>query len=851
MVNALFAFVAMLGCLFGGSGSSVQAADLEETRQEFIQGHYSNCMHLCRQAIAAQENSEDWRLLLIDSMMTIGQYTNALSVLTTNLERYPSSLRLRMMGREVFFHNDQKEKGEALLQEINLLIRNRSWGYRTAGDLVALGKAALLLGVDPREVLDQLFDRAKKADPSYREVYLATGEVALEKADYALAARTFTEGLKKFTDDPDFHFGLARAYAISNRRQMVDSLETALSENTNHVPSYLLLVDHLVDGEEYVAADKTLEKVLAVNPWQPEAWAYRAVLAHLRSDANGESQSRANALRFWKTNPKVDHLIGQKLSQKYRFTEGAAAQRQALEFDKNFLPAKIQLAQDLLRLGEERDGWALADEVQKADAYDVTAYNLGTLHDSMAKFQTLTNGGFIIRMSRREAAIYGSQVLELVQRAKTNLCAKYGMELIRPTIIEIFPEQKDFGVRTFGMPGNPGFLGVCFGSVITANSPASQAHPANWQAVLWHEFCHVVTLNLTHNKMPRWLSEGISVYEERQANPTWGQTMNPRYREMVLGKDLTPVAELSAAFLSPKTDLHLQFAYFESSLVVEFLVKQYGQESLQKILRDLGAGLEINEAIAAHTAPLDKIETGFEAFAKERAETLAPGLDWEKPPRAARADEDWLKQHPTNYYALTRQAKGLLADKQFEQAKAPLNQLLKLYPSDFGPDNALKLLAEAHRNLNETNLERKVLSRLASLDADDLDTFLRLTELCTAAQDWGGAAQNAERFLAVNPLLAEPYHSLARASETLGKTQPAIHSYQTMLLLDPPDPADAHFRLARLLHQTGDPAAKRHVLQALEEAPRFREAHKLLLELTRDLPSNAEKPATAEPEKKP
>jgi hypothetical protein len=55
-----------------------------------------------------------------------------------------------------------------------------------------------------------------------------------------------------------------------------------------------------------------------------------------------------------------------------------------------------------------------------------------------------------------------------------------------------------------------------------------------------------------------------------------------------------------------------------------------------------------------------------------------------------------------------------------------------------------------------------------------------------------------------------------------------------MLLLDPPDPAEVHFRLARLLRKAGDPAAKRHVLQALEEAPRFRDAHRLLLEIAGD-----------------
>ncbi len=95
-------------------------------------------------------------------------------------------------------------------------------------------------------------------------------------------------------------------------------------------------------------------------------------------------------------------------------------------------------------------------------------------------------------------------------------------------------------------------------------------------------------------------------------------------------------------------------------------------------------------------------------------------------------------------------------------------------------------------------------------------------ELDEAAKDWPGVSENAERFLAVNPLVPQPYRYLARASEELGKPDPAIRSYQRLLLLDPPDPADVHYHLARLLHQKGDAAgAKRQVLQALEEAPRF------------------------------
>jgi cytochrome c-type biogenesis protein CcmH/NrfG len=106
-------------------------------------------------------------------------------------------------------------------------------------------------------------------------------------------------------------------------------------------------------------------------------------------------------------------------------------------------------------------------------------------------------------------------------------------------------------------------------------------------------------------------------------------------------------------------------------------------------------------------------------------------------------------------------------------------------------------------------------------------------ELAAITKDWGTVSTNAERYLAVNPLLPLPYRFLAQAAEAGGQARTAIDAYETMLLLDPPDPAEAHFRLARLLHEGGDPRAKRHVLQALEDAPRFRDAHRLLMEIRR------------------
>ncbi|HWN94905.1 MAG TPA: hypothetical protein VNT99_07720, partial [Methylomirabilota bacterium] len=782
-----------------------------------------------------REYEEEWRTLLARSLCRVGQYEKAGITMSNALDRYSWSIPIRLLAHEVLPYAGATNRAAEALREIESLLSARTdWRFRDVASLIAVGKAMLLLGADPRRVLDNIYEQARKANPDSRDVYIAMGELALDKHDSALAAKQFNAGLRRFEDDPDMHFGLARAFQSGDRKQMLLNAAAALEENTNHVGAMLLIAQHLIDAEEYEGASNLLARALTVNPWQPEAWAYRAVLNHLENDADGETAARDKALKFWRTNPQVDFLIGQKLSQKYRFAEGAAYQRRALAFDPGFVSAKAQLAQDLLRLGDEADGWRLAAEAHEEDEYDVTSFNLITLKDKLGKFRTLTNADFIVRMGTNEAPIYGQEVLALLSRAKSNLVEKYGITLSRPTIVEIFPEQKDFGVRTFGIPDNPGFLGVCFGAVVTANSPASQTgHAANWQAVLWHEFAHVITLQMTRNKMPRWLSEGISVFEELQENPTWGQRMTAKYREMILGDDFTPMGELSSAFLAPKTPLHLQFAYYESALAVEFIVKNFGFEAVKGILRDLGEGKEINSAIAARTVPMEKLEEDFAKFARERAESLAPELDFEKPEPRDLRNQEWIAAHPTNFWGLQRTAMDALSRGQWSNAIPPLTKLAEAFPAQTGDDSAWALLARAYRGLNDTNAERAALEKVVSLDGDAFDAFDRLSDLSTLKGEWRVVYTNAMRGLAVNPLVARPHRALAQAAEELGHDNEAIRANRILLLLDPPDPAQAHFRLARLLHKKGEAEAKREVLKALEEAPRFRDALRLLRDVQR------------------
>ncbi len=837
---------------------SALAAELEEGQKLFRTGHYEECA-----AMAAKEAPQSWRddgwdLLKIESELARGKYEEAARSFEAARLRFPQSVRLRLIGSKAYRFNgrDKDAADEIGVIEHILPALRRPLGPENQ---IAVGRYFLLRGADPRKVLDQLYDSAAKERPENLEAYLAMAELALDKQDDALAADSLRKApAGAIAEDPRGHYLMARAFSNGDRARSAKEIDEALKINPKHADSLLLRADHLIDSERFDDAEAILKRVFEVNPSEPRAWAYRAVLAHLRNDPAGEEAARKAALEHWPTNPEVDHLIGRKLSQEYRFAEGAEYQRRSLGLDSAYLPARSQLCQDLLRLGDEEEGWKLADEIFAKDGYNVFAFNLVTLRDRISGFRTLKDEGLIVRMDSREADLYGGRVLSLLRRARKTLGEKYGMIPPEPIVVEIFPQRKEFAVRTFGLPGAEGFLGVCFGRVVTANSPASQGeHPSNWEAVLWHEFCHVVTLHKTRNKMPRWLSEGISVYEEGKQDPAWRTRITPIYREMLLADSLTPLSKLSSAFMAPPSPLHLQFAYFESALAVDFLVERFGLPALKGILDDLGAGMPINESLPRRTnlslVPLDR---DFLLYARKRAEAFAPGATWEDPelpPDAdSRAISDWLAMHPKSFRGHQRLAAQLVAESKWPEARGAAEKFKELDPEYVGPENAYMLLARIFQKTSDRAAERSVLEELAQRSGDAAPAFQRLIELEEAAGDWKGIAKNARRLLAVNPLVLSPHRALGRAAEKLGDREDAIASYRALILLDETDPAGAHYRLAKLLSEAGKPAeARREVLKSLEEAPRFLDAHRLLLSLVESKPASSASPPISSPPRSP
>lgn len=828
--------------------AGAQQLDLEKMFEErnlgpvselLAHGDYELVARIGEAAAEKGLKAPEWRIMRLKALAEMGRIGTALDETKAALVLFPGHFELLMLRHDFARILGRADIASQALKGLNEAAKAKPAKDRTALETVMLGRAALVLGADAQKVIAQYFKAAQGKDAKLEAAYLAEGHLALEKDDAKRAADVFRSGLKAHGEAADLRLGLAEAFRSSDREKAVENLTKALELNPHLHAAHLLRAELLIGGERFVEAEAALQQVLDLDEENSPAWALRAVVAHLfHADAKKFTAAREAALKRWDKNPAVDHIIGRCLSRAYRFAESAGHQRKALEFDPKYLPAKVQLCHDLLRLGEEDEAWKLASAIRTEDGYNIQAHNLGLLEKEMGGYVTKTFEDFILKMPKRDWPIYGTRALQLLREAKAVLAPKYGLELKRPVLVEFFGAQQDFAIRTFGALGGQGMLGVCFGTVVTMNSPGSLAHGRNnWESTLWHEFCHVITLSVTKNRMPRWLSEGISVYEERQRDPAWGMPMDATFREMVLDEEtLTPVSQLSGAFMNAKTQDHLMFAYYESSQVVEYLLERHGREKFQGILRDLAAGKRINAAIADNTDNLDDIEKGFTKFIKGKALGFGAKADWKEPkpedlnPFDEGSFASYLKEHPNNLPATRKYAQEMVRQKNWPEVLKMADALIRLLPEDFSAQSGHSLKVLALRELKRTDDETAVLRHFAENSSSAQSVFLRLIELDEPKQRWSEVKTNALRVMALNPFLATPQKALAKAAEALKDIPTVIAALERVLILDPGSAAQTHFKLAALLKETDARKAKRHLLDSLALAPRNREGLVMLRE---------------------
>jgi tetratricopeptide (TPR) repeat protein len=829
-VVALIILLALIRVVIAQS-SRRPPAGLQLAARALIEGRYDEIPGLKEKLDAQDPNVVAVRAR---ALVARGRYQEAETALRPVAQRAPSSaaalelgLLLQMLGRA---------DGPAILGRVAAVAAVTS-------DPLVLSRAARALDALGRfGEANSAYRDAVSAAPHDAAINTAWGELFLEKYNRADALKSFQAALQ---DDQKYGpalLGSARALADDNPPQAAAFAQKALQVNPSDVGAHVFLAGHAVDAGHRDEARKIIQKALVVNPSSPDAHALLAALAYVEDNGKEFDAEVAKVLVMAPGYGEVYRVSGDLAARNYRFDEAVALVRRALGLDPRSARSLADLGVHLLRTGDEPGARQALEASFKLDAYDVVTFNLLQMMDTLDKFLTVQDGDVVLRMHKDEAPLLQDYALSLAHRALETLSRRYGFTPKGPILIEIFPKHDDFAVRNVGLPGMIGALGACFGRVVTMDSP--RARPPGefqWEATLWHELAHVVTIQMSNQRVPRWLTEGISVYEETVAKPEWGRGMDLVFAGLMNRGETLKLKDLNAAFTNPQT---ISIAYFQASLLVEYFVKTFGDEGLHKLLRAYGQGLETDAALkAALSTDFDDLQGGFDQAMDRRFGALRAALKGPDDAELLRAPVEALQvlaeKNPGSYPVHLVLGNKLREAGKVDDAIKAFERAAVLAPVATGQDSPSLQIAQL-------SLERKDRARaipaLQAVLAADFDNVVAARQLATVMREASITDSTRtrpvyERIAAIDPFDADVHATLGRLAMQRDDTETAIREFRAVIALKPVDKAAAFTDLAESYFKGGKRAeARKQTIAALEIAPSYERAQDLLLKLSEGRP---------------
>jgi tetratricopeptide (TPR) repeat protein len=689
--------------------------------------------------------------------------------------------------------------------------------------------------------------RARDANALYRAASSAGADPAidtswgllfLEKYNAPEALRSLKEALKRDAEWAPAHGGLARVLAGENPPAAAAAATKAIEIDAELTDAHLLLAELELDNARIDAARDRIDKVLGINPSHLEARAWRAAIAYIRGD---RAEYDAEIRRVLTINPAygdVYRIAGDLAARNYRFDEAVALTRQAAALDPTNSKAHSGLGMHLMRTGEEAEARRALERAFNLDPFDVVTYNLLALLDTLDKFVVEKSGDLVLKFHPDEAQVMREYAVPLAQEALKTLSARYQFTPKGPILIEIFPRHDDFAVRNLGLPGMIGALGACFGRVVTLDSPrAREPGTFSWQATLWHEMAHVITLQMSGQRVPRWLTEGISVYEEGRARPEWGRDMEVPFARALERGETLPLKDLNAGFTRPET---IALAYYQASLLVDHIAATHGEAALRALVRSYGEGIEGEAAVSkALGVSLDQLQGTFDRAVQTRFAPLLAALKGSAKPTpgvpASQPGVDALKAaaaaQPGNYAAQLALGRAL-ASAGDRAAFEPLERAAALVPMAIGENSPHALMARLAEQLGDVPRAIREYQAVLAHDHAAIEPARSLAALAEKAGDEKTAALAHERVVALDPFDSRAHTGSGRYALKRGDAVLAAREFRAALLTGAADKASAHCDLGESYLLAGNVAdAKREALAALEIAPTFERAQDLLLKI--------------------
>ena len=699
----------------------------------------------------------------------------------------------------------------------------------TPDDFLLVARALRVAGRHQNyQLASDAYDRIAGRPDAYTE----HGDLFFEFHQFADAATEYRKALQVDDKWVLAHLGLARALGQDDSEGAGEEFAAAAAIAPDDPDVWLLAAERALAADDVTHAREALDRLAKGRPGSLSEAALRGAVGYAERRLAAVDAAVARVRDIDPSSGAGYRAAGEEAARKYRFEDAAEYARKAAVLDPEDAIAEADLGLYLLRTGDEVSARTALETSWTLDGSNRVTKNLLDMLDKLDKFEVVPDGDLIFKFAKDEAAVLKPYALPLGELAYKTYSEQFGFKPSGPILIEVFPRHDDFAVRTVGLMGIEGALGACFGRVVTMDSP--KARPPgdfSWQATEWHELAHVFTLQLSQFRVPRWLTEGISSYEEHARVPAWGRELTLEFARNLAHGKMFGVKGLPDAF---KHSASLSLGYFEASLVVEHLMDLNGYAGLRTLLRAYGDGATDAEAFTkAYGKGIDDIDVSFSAFVKQRYGALSAALA-DPPSEVDAKDLAGLKVRaagaPGNFYSQFTYGRALAESGDYAGAKAPLERAVQLAPEAQGGSSPHTLLADIAERDGDLAGARQQLRDLLQYDHTDIVAARRLAVLGAKTNATDDRDRGLRLVADLDPFDGEVHGLLGRSELARGRKAEALIEFQVALALGPPNLAEAHTDAGEVLLALGrGDEARKEAIQALQAAPTFARAQDLLL----------------------
>jgi tetratricopeptide (TPR) repeat protein len=641
--------------------------------------------------------------------------------------------------------------------------------------------------------------------PENPDIKVRWGRLFLERNQPEDANAEFDQALEIKKDHAGALLGLALLAAETYDGGAADLARKALEIDPKLVEAQELLARLALEDNNNPKAIEDANKALALDPNSVQAKAILATIDWLADKKDSKWDPQA---------AKGYETAGHFFTLNRRYEESDQYYIKALQMDPQLDSARAALGINLMRMGNKDEAYLLLKTCWDNGYQSHQISNSLKLMDSYTRFVTFKTDRTTLVLDKKEADLLHPYFESEMQRAIATYEKKYKFKLDRPVQVEVYPDHEDFAVRTLGMPGL-GALGVTFGYSVAMDSPSGRKPgDFHWASTMWHEMSHVFTLTMSNHRVPRWFTEGLAVHEETAVSPEWGDRLGPDELAAIKDHKLLPVAELDRGFIHPKSNSQVVVSYFQAGRICDYINKKWGWDTLLAMLKDFGSD-DDTPTVIKKELKIEPQEFDKEFLASIEAETKTMVTHF----------DDWKKG--------VKQISESLKNKDYDDVIKVGTAIRDYYPEYVEEHSVYEMLSQAYIAKGDKPAAIAELERYVKAGGRNPDGIQQAAKLLQEAGNGKEAAAVLERLNYIYPMVNAAHQSLGDLWFAQGNAPGAVREYGAIVAHNPVDPAKAHYDLARAYHLNHqDEQSKDELVASLEIAPGYRQAQKLLLELS-------------------